>query len=217
MVFVSGLVVTMFVLAIRQGIRRRRDLEAMAERLGLSFDPGRSRELARRFGHVPQMHRGSNRYASNILAGSFRGHGVKVFDFHYSVERGSGKNRHTSHEQMAIFSVELPGSFPRLTIAREDVFSKIAQSFGYDDIDFESHEFSRRFCVRSADKKFAYDFCHARTIEYLLAHDDLVIHLEGEHLLLIFPELLAVPEIPGYLEQLVTLRALMPEYLFAPA
>ena len=32
------------------------------------------------------------------------------------------------------------------------VFSKIAQAFGYDDIDFESHEFSRRVCVRAADR-----------------------------------------------------------------
>ena len=40
--------------------------------------------------------------------------------------------------------------------------------FGYQDIKFESAEFSKTFCVRSPDKKFAYDVCNAKMMEYLL-------------------------------------------------
>ena len=104
-----------------------------------------------------------------------------------------------------------------LTIAREGVFSKIAQAFGYDDIDFESHEFSRKFCVRSKDKKFAYDVCNARMIEYLLANDDLNIEIEGMALAIGFGDTLAPERIEPNLQRLVQLRGLMPYYLFAAA
>jgi hypothetical protein len=40
--------------------------------------------------------------------------------------------------------------------------------FGYGDIKFESAEFSKTFCLRTPDKKFAYDACNAKMIEYLL-------------------------------------------------
>ena len=107
--------------------------------------------------------------------------------------------------------------FPELIITREGVFSKIAQAFGYDDIDFESHEFSRRFCVRSKDKKFAYDVCNARMIEYLLANDDLNIEIEGMALAIGFGDTLAPERIEPNLQRLVQLRGLMPNYLFAAA
>ena len=102
---------------------------------------------------------------------------------------------------------------PELTIGPEGFFSKIAQAVGYDDIDFESHEFSRQFCVRSRDKKFAYDVCHARMIEYLMANDDLVIEIEHQALALYFSRRLDPALIEPNLTRLIQIRNLMPEYL----
>jgi hypothetical protein len=93
----------------------------------------------------------------------------------------------------------------------------VLQAFGYDDIDFESHEFSRKFCVRSKDKKFAYDVCHARMIEYLLANDDLNIEIENMTLALAYSGVLKAEEIEPNLRRLVEVRELMPKYLFAAA
>ena len=109
----------------------------------------------------------------------------------------------------------LERTFPELTIAREGFFSKIAQSLGYDDIDFESHEFSRKFCVRSKNKKFAYDFCHARLMEYLLANEDLAIEIEGTALAIAFSDCLDPAQVEPNLERLIQLRWLMPKYLFS--
>jgi hypothetical protein len=109
----------------------------------------------------------------------------------------------------------LEQSFPELTIAPEGIFSKVAQAFGYDDIDFESHEFSRKFCVRSRDKKFAYDVCHARMIEYLLANNDLSIEIENSALAIAYSGVLKPEETEPNLQRLVQVRALMPNYLFA--
>jgi hypothetical protein len=104
---------------------------------------------------------------------------------------------------------------PELVIGKEGLFSKVAQAFGYDDIDFESHEFSRKFCVRSGDKKFAYDVCNARMIEYLLSNTDLTIEIEGDALALSFGSRLAPEKIEPNLNRLITIRSLMPDYLFS--
>ena len=59
------------------------------------------------------------------------------------------------------------------------VFDKVKGAFGFDDIDFESEEFSRRFWVQSSDKRFAYDVLHPRMMEFLLRELDSAIDLEG--------------------------------------
>jgi hypothetical protein len=101
-----------------------------------------------------------------------------------------------------------------LTIGREGWFSKIAQVFGYDDIDFESAQFSRAFCVRSKDKKFAYDICHAQMMEYLLANRDLSVEIENNILALVFGARLSAAEIEANLNRLTAVRTKLPEYLF---
>ena len=94
------------------------------------------------------------------------------------------------------------------------MLSKIAQALGYDDIDFESAEFSRTFCVRSKDRKFAYDVCHAQMIEYLLANRDLSLEIEGPALALAFNRRLSAAEIETNLQRLLEIRLRLPEYLF---
>jgi hypothetical protein len=141
-----------------------------------------------------------------------------AFDYHYETHSTDSKGRRqTHHHHFSFFILLLPRSFPELTIAREGVFSKIAQAFGFDDIDFESHEFSRKFCVRSKDKKFAYDVCHARFMEYLLANDDLNIEMEDSALAIGFGSCLKVSEIEHNLRRLREVRSFLPNYLFTQA
>ena len=105
-------------------------------------------------------------------------------------------------------------SFSELIIIPEGIFSKIAQAVGYDDIDFESHEFSRKFCVHSKNKKFAYDVCNARMIEYLLSNTDMSIEIEETALAISFNSRLAPEKIEPNLKRLITIRSLLPDYLF---
>jgi hypothetical protein len=136
--------------------KRREAMTALAARLGLRFDPSRNRDLARRFQFLDKLRSGENRYAFNVLSGRYRDHDVMAFDYHYETHSTDSKGRRqTHHHYFSFFILLMPLSFPELTIAREGFFSKVAQAFGYDDIEFESHEFSRKFCVRSKDKKFA--------------------------------------------------------------
>ena len=196
--------------------KRREAMMALAAKLGLRFDPSKDRDMARRYDFLDKLRSGSNRYAFNTLSGTYQDHEVILFDYHYETHSSDSKgHRRTHHHYFSCFLLHLPRSFPELVIGREGFFSKIAQAIGYDDIDFESHEFSRRFCVRSRDKKFAYDFCNARMIEFLLANDDLTIEVDGSVLAITFSSRLNPERIEPNLNRLVALRGLMPEYLFA--
>ena len=57
-----------------------------------------------------------------------------------------------------------------LDIRPEGFFDKVGEFFGADDIDFESAEFSRRFFVKSSDKRWAYGVIHQETMQFLLDH-----------------------------------------------
>ena len=215
-VAVIAIIVVLAVLGYISARKRREAMFALAAKLGLTFDPDKNRDLAGRYRFLDKLRSGSNRYAFNILSGKYKDHDVTVFDYHYETHSTDSKGRRqTHHHYFSFFMLHLPASFPQLVIGREGFFSKIAQAFGYDDIDFESHEFSRKFCVRSADKKFAYDVCNARMIEYLLAHTDLTIEIEQNVLAISFSRRLAPERIEPNLNRLITLRSLMPDYLFS--
>ncbi len=195
--------------------RRREEMLSLAGRLGLSFNPDKDRALADRFQFLDALAKGSNRYAFNLLAGMYQGHEVLVFDYHYETHsHGSKGQRRTHHHYFSFFVLLLPRSFPELRITPESLFSKIAQAFGYDDIDFESAEFSRAFCVRSPDKRFAYDVCHARMMEYLLSNRDLLMEIERNALAMGFGKRLEPAQIEANLHRLLMLRSHLPEYLF---
>ena len=213
---VVALIIVGAILGYVAARKRREAMLAMAARLGLRFDPGKDRELARRYQFLDKLRAGENRYAFNILSGNYQSHDVMAFDYHYETHSTDSKgHRQTHHHYFSFFLLLMPIAFPELAIAREGFFSKVAQALGYDDIDFESHEFSRKFCVRSKDKKFAYDICNACMIEYLLANDDLTIEIEGPAMGISFNSRLSPEKIESNLNRLVAVRALMPDYLFS--
>jgi hypothetical protein len=71
-----------------------------------------------------------------------------------------------------------------LVIRREHIGDKVLGAIGFDDIDFESEEFSRRFHVQCGDKRLAYAVVHPRMMEFLLHADPPKIDItDGECLL----------------------------------
>lgn len=212
--------IAVFIVVVIAGIvsarKRREAMSALATKLGLRFTSEKDRNLARQYEFLNKLRTGENRYAFNIFSGTYRDHEVTLFDYHYETHSTDSKgHRQTHHHYFSFFILHLAVSLPELVIGSEGFFSKIAQAFGYDDIDFESHEFSRKFCVRSKDKKFAYDVCNARMIEYLLANDDLTIEIENDALAISFGSRLKPEQIEPNLKRLIEIRSLMPTYLFS--
>jgi hypothetical protein len=214
-ILIAALVIAAMIYGALAAKKRREALSALAARLGLSFGTDEDYGLAERYEFLDHLAQGDNRYAFNVLSGCHRQNEVLIFDFHYETHSTDSKgNRTTHHHYFSFFILLLPLSFPELRITKEGLLSKIAQAFGYADIDFESAEFSRAFCVRSKDKKFAYDVCNAQMMEYLLANRDLSIEIERDALALAFDSQLSAEEIEANLQRLLEIRSRLPEYLF---
>ena len=197
------------------GKKRRTEMGFPAEQLGFKFNHERNYQIAEQYAFLDQLRQGSNRYAHNMMSGTYQGHEISVFDYHYEIEStDSDGDRTTTHHHFSFFILTVAKFFPELTIAKERFFPKIAHAVGFDDIDFESHEFSKMFVVRSKDKKFACDFCNAQMIDYLLEHPNINIELDQNSLALAFDRCLKVEEIEEHLQQLIKIRSLMPDYLF---
>lgn len=211
-----GLVVALGILAWKQEQKRIRAITMFCTENGLQLSRSRDRGLSRTFSFIPQLANGDNRYAENVIRGSLADFPVIGFDHHYETESTDSEGRSTTHHHHhCVYAVVLDESFPHLAISPEGLFSKVAQAFGYDDIDFESHEFSRKFCVRSKDRKFAYDFCNPAMIEFLIAHPPPPVAVSGNLLALVHDGRQDPAKLQARFDQVLSIRRKMPEYLFA--
>jgi len=212
---VLGLMLAAVIWGLLAARKRREAMAALALQLGLGYRPGKDRALADRYSFLNKLRSGSNRYAFNILEGTYHARQVLVFDYHYETHSHSSKGgRQTHHHYFSFFILLVSRAFPELTLAREGILSKIAQAVGYDDIDFESSEFSRTFVVRSKDRKFAYDVCNAQMMEYLLQNRDLTLEIDGPAIAVSFNRQLAPAQVEHNLNRLLSIRSLLPDYLF---
>jgi hypothetical protein len=167
------IVIALFIAIIVMGIlaerRRRQALAAWAASKGLRFRPGKNRSIDNRFPAFKCLRSGSNRYGQYLMEGDWGGRSLLAFDYHYETySRDSKGRRQTHHHQFSCAIVGSDVPLQSLHIRPESFFDKITEFFGFDDIDFESAEFSRKFHVKAADRRWAFDVIHQRTMEFLL-------------------------------------------------
>ncbi len=191
------------------------ETKEMADRLGLRFDPGQNYSFGDDYGFLHPLAQGGNRYAFNILSGRYRASEVLAFDYHYETSgKGADHELSSSHHYLTAVMVLMPAYFPMLRIAPEGVLSKIGEALGAEEIHFESAEFTSAFCVRSKDKRFAYDVCNARVIEYLLENRDLNLQIQNCTLALVSDSPWPAKQVEYNLERLCEIRSRLPDYLF---
>jgi len=178
------LVVIGIIYAQAQAKKRREDLARIATEINMRYDANDPFDIANRYEKLSTLNHGHNRSANNVIHGKVGDRPVKVFDFIYhTTETSTDSQGHTTTSEVAhyfsaaIFDMDV--FFPALLIRPEGFLDKIAAAIGFDDIDFESAEFSSKFYVKSDDKKFAYDIVHARMMEFLLENPGWIIQLEA--------------------------------------
>lgn len=169
--------------------KRTQAMLELSQTLQGTFTPGRDSFHDDQYAHFEIFRQGFDRAAFNTITGTLqidrRHFDCKLGDFRFKRREGSGKHRRTVTYNFSYVIIHLPFlTFPDVLIRREGMFDKLKSAFGYDDIDFESAEFSRKFYVSSNNKKFAYDLCHQRMIEFLLRSDPPTIDIENARVLL---------------------------------
>lgn len=174
---IIALIVVAIVAGSAAAKKRRQALAAWAAAHNLAFSEARDSAMDERFPLLGCLREGSDRYAHNICRGAIRadradswGEGdLWAFDYHYETHSTDSKGRRTTHHhRFSVLLLQTALPLKPLHIRPEHFFDKVGEFFGADDIDFESAEFSRRFCVRSPDRRWAFDVITQEMMEFLL-------------------------------------------------
>lgn len=163
------LVIVMAVFSHRAEKERQEKLRQFAVARQWYFEPEKVRGFDAKYLQFDFLDRGVNRYAHNILAGKLDEFEIEAFDYHYETHStDSDGKRKTQHHRFCVAVLTAPFPLKELCIRPEGIFDKLSAAFGWDDIDFESAEFSREFHVKAPDRRWAFDVLHPRSIAYLL-------------------------------------------------
>ncbi|MEM1210979.1 MAG: hypothetical protein AAGI68_01655 [Planctomycetota bacterium] len=174
------------IISWRHNKRRLEALQRWADQRGWHLDLAKDHRFENRFPQFKILQQGSNRYAYEVLKGSYDDRKVQVFKYHYETRTTDSKGRSsTTHHHFSAALLYLPFTMPELLIRPEGLFDKLKSFFGFDDIDFESAEFSRRFAVKCRDRRLAYDMIPPVTMEFLLNQPTrYTLEAEGDYLLI---------------------------------
>jgi hypothetical protein len=151
----------------REDRKRRRLLRSWTRSKGFTLYPDQRTDWDREYPGVKLFSHGYDRSSTLHVEGEVDGRRVRGLDYRFTT--GSGKSRKT--HRFAVIIVELGTPVIPLHLRRERVFDRIGEFLGGGDINFESDEFSRRFHVTSADRKWAYDVIHTGMMDFLLQAD----------------------------------------------
>ena len=197
--------------------RRREALARIAGQLGLRYSEKDPYGISSRYTHFTPLSKGDERYAFNVIEGTYRGWPLLCFDYHYETHSTDSKGRRTTtHHYVSCVLAPLEAWFKRVVIRPESILDKLAAIVGLDDIDFESAEFSRRFFVKSQDRKFTYDIVHPRAMELLLKHadDGYCLELAGGGVLFHRTGQWKPERVPGALDFAADFLDLIPPYVW---
>ncbi|MCX7920300.1 MAG: hypothetical protein N3A72_12015 [bacterium] len=197
------------IFAYYSNLKRQKEWQQFASNHGFLYTAKDTMSLPDYYSEYHLFNQGHNRKAYNICQG--RINDVKIIAFDYRYTTGSGKNQHTYYFTPLIIETNLV--FKPLFIRPENVFDKITAAIGFDDIDFESAEFSKKYYVKCADKKFAYDIIHARMMEFLLQCRNLTIEIRGDTLLFHQSKTLSISELELLLIAGQKFIELIPDYV----
>lgn len=192
--------------------RRRAALAGKAKELGLKFRPDPDHKLAAEAEFLNYLGRGRDRYAFNIIEGIYRGQPVRCFDYHFAT---GGKDSVSCY--FSVYMLYQPKQFPRLEISPKSFVHRIdsALGLGMASVEFESMAFTKAFAVNTEDRRFAYDVCHPRMMDFLMQHQHLTIEFEGNCIAICYMSVMKPKRVKPHLEVLAGIRERIPEYLYA--
>jgi hypothetical protein len=164
--------------------KRRQEMAGWAQANGLKFLPEKDHSVWMRYQLFRCLERGEDRYAYNVMLGTSDKRVVCGFDYHYETHSTDSKgNRQTHHHYFSALVLDADLPLKPLFIRPEGFFDKVAEFVGFEDINFESTEFSQKFFVKSPDRRWAYDVLNQKTIEMLLLYPRFHIEFQGNQVM----------------------------------
>ncbi len=184
-VFIAAIFVVVIigiVASFKAAKKRRLAMETWANGHGWHFTPDNVSSFEKRFAHLGCFTQGDTRYGYNIVRGERNECDLWALDYHYQTYSTDSKgNRQTHHHHFSAVVIDTGMVMKSLSLRKEGIFDKMKSAFGFDDIDFESAEFSKKFWVTAKEKRWAYDVINQRNMELLLKSPRFSLQFEGSH------------------------------------
>jgi hypothetical protein len=193
-------VIFMIVAGIKAEKKRQEALMQWAENLGLRYTPGKDSHFDNQYPDFPFMNQGSNKYLNHRMSGRLKGNDVLIGEYHYQTTTHNGKNTTTHHFFSTLVMLKPRFVLQDLSIRKEGLFDRFKAAFGWDDIDFASAEFSRKFHVSAPNRDFAFTFIQPATMDMLLTGPNVEVHLRHGWLLVRKNEKLNLSNLPLLLQ-----------------
>ena len=194
--------------------RRREALEAWAASCGLSFSPAHEYGLDARYPEFDNLRKGDQRYAYNTMRGAWQKRPFYAFDYHYETHSTDSKGRRqTQHHNFSVVILDSDIPLQPLLIRPEGLFDKLAEFFGFEDINFESAKFSRKFFVKAPNKKWAYDVIHPRCMEFLLSMPQFTLQFAPRYVMACRDTALRAEEFAQAADVVAGILERLPEYV----
>ena len=169
---------------IRSGNLRGRDLAALASELGFSFYGKPDFNVERHFPDIFIFTLGTDRHLANTIRGQARlgGHDVEIIMGDYRFKTSATGDSARKRKQAISYAVaRLPWSgMPEVMLRGEHFLDRFAAVAGFEDIDFESEAFSRRFHVKSKDRRFAYGLFDPRMMTFMIDSRPPSMEIQGD-------------------------------------
>lgn len=190
---------------------------AWAQLHGWSYNSYRDHRTYHLYSFLSRLQKGSNRYALDVLKGTWEGYPATAFNFHYETHSTSTISDFTTtnHHFVGVVLIQIERNFPELLISPQSIFERIGSALGLGGIKFQEVEFTKRFTIRCTNEKFAYDVCDTKMMNYLLANPNIIFELKENIAVLYKTEGRMNPyEVEDRLVKLFELRQLLPKPLF---
>lgn len=173
--------IAVIIVAVRYYERKRREaLEKLARLLDYSFSAKGSDSLLASVNQFHLFTQGHRRRITNVLTGRSDDTLVTIMDYRYTT--GGGKNSHTWVQTVILYQCSRL-HLPVFTLRPENLFHKIGNAFGYQDIDFDSNPtFSRQYLLRGTEEQAIRNLFSDACLLYYEQHKGLCTEGTGDKL-----------------------------------
>ncbi|MCI5168658.1 MAG: hypothetical protein D3903_21820 [Candidatus Electrothrix sp. GM3_4] len=164
--------------------KRTEAFELIAKSLGFSFSKSGRETTKSMYGNFELFSKGHHGNLKNEIWGNNKNNRVSIFGYSYNSQRNNSGYSHT-YIQTVLSIEDSKLNFPKFELEPENIFHKIGQVFGYQDIDFESFPvFSKKYLLRGRDEVKIRELFTPKVIKYFEMNQN--IHIEAQGHILIF-------------------------------
>jgi hypothetical protein len=161
--------------------KRTEELELIAKKLGFSFSKSGRESTESTHKNFELFSLGHSKELKNEMWGKDLDFTFSIFG--YSYRTGHGQN--TMLYNQTVLSLQCKDlNLPKFDLKPEDTIYKIAQIFGYQDIDFEAFPFfSKKYLLRGDDENKVRELFSPDVIKYFEQNQNICVESQGSNLI----------------------------------